>query len=145
MRLVEVTHEVADQVRKFLDRDSSLERAGFLLGRYDGAVTFIRYFVPCPDAPSSSASVTFRPAEWQLAHVHPAVSTGVAEIVGWAHSHPKMPVGMSSRDVFIHKHFFSGDGQVAWIRDPVAGVESLWTLCDGRPDPVSVTLTRGHS
>jgi hypothetical protein len=148
MRLeIEVPYDVASQVREFLGGDSTLERGGFLLGRSIcgvQSVTKIACFVPCPDAPSSSTSLTFRPEEWQLAHAHPAVATGEAEIVGWVHSHPGMPVGMSSRDVFIHRHFFSGEGQVSWIRDPLADSECFWQLVDGEPRAVSATVIRGH-
>jgi proteasome lid subunit RPN8/RPN11 len=134
--IVHVDDLLAAQVRKFLDAAPDRERGGFLLGSWpdEGRCTVhLSDFVPCPHAPSSAASLTFRPEEWQLVHTHPDVASGSLEIVGWVHSHPGMAVGLSEWDIFIHEHFFSGRGQVAWVRDPVSDKEAFWCLRDGRP------------
>lgn len=115
----------------YLRKDSTRERGGFLLGRLATdarPVTRIDEAIPCPDAPSSPCSLTFRADEWQLVHTHPAVASGESEIVGWFHSHPDMPVAMSSRDRFIQQHFFSHPGQIAWIIDPVGGAQAFWCM-----------------
>lgn len=133
---VHVDDLVAVEVRAFLDAAPDRERGGFLLGSWSnegGFTVRMSGFVPCPHAPSSAASLTFRPDEWQLVHSHPEVASGSREIVGWVHSHPGMAVGLSDWDIFIHQHFFSGPGQVAWVRDPVSDREAFWCLRDGRP------------
>lgn len=118
-------------VLSFLAEDQTRERGGFLLGRLPSTpkgVTCIDEAIPCPHAPSTAYMLTFRPDEWQLVHAHARVRDGSAEIVGWFHSHPDMPVGMSFQDRFIQRHFFSHPGQVAWIRDPIGGVEAFWSM-----------------
>lgn len=115
----------------FLDEDRSRERGGFLIGRLPAqprGVTRIERVVPCPDAPSTAYSLTFRAEEWQLVHADAAIRSGDAQIVGWFHSHPDMPVRMSAQDRFIQRNFFSHPGHVAWIRDPIGGSEAFWVL-----------------
>ena len=131
---VAIDEAVMAIVRAFLAEDSARERGGFLIGQLAGAasqITQVDHAVPCPDAPSTAYSLTFRAEEWQLAQTHPAVSDGTASIVGWFHSHPSMAVRMSAQDCFIQRHFFEHPAQVAWIHDPVGGDEAFWCLRDG--------------
>lgn len=130
---VAIDDAVERAVRAFLEVDTTRERGGFLVGRLaarTGDATEVRAFIACPDAPSTAVSLTFRAEEWQLVHAHEPVACGAAGIVGWVHSHPSMPVEMSGRDLFIQRHFFSDERQVAWIRDPVDGGEALWHWTD---------------
>jgi proteasome lid subunit RPN8/RPN11 len=131
---VAIDEAVMAIVRAFLAEDCARERGGFLIGRLAGAglpMTQVDHAVPCPDAPSTAYTLTFRADEWQLAQTHPAVSDGSASIVGWFHSHPSMSVRMSAQDRFIQRHFFQHPAQVAWIHDPVGGDEAFWCLRDG--------------
>ncbi len=125
---------VISDVVSFLNLNLSQERGGFLLGhrgRPGQKPTVVNIFVPCPEARGTSASLTFRPEDWQLAHEHPSLADDSMEIVGWVHSHPDMSVSMSAQDRFIQQHFFSGEGQFAWIRDPVRDVEAIWCWRSG--------------
>lgn len=134
---VELERRIRLQVHAYLAEDTMLERGGFLLGGIDrsvGVCTRVTNFIACPDAPSSSVSLTLRPDDWQLAHAHPEMQAGRAVIVGWVHSHPAMPVTMSSRDMFIQRHFFSDECQIAWIRDPIGDAEAIWRLVRGRAE-----------
>lgn len=131
---VRIGNNLSRSVRMFLDEDRARERGGFLLGvrgSMYGEPTDVRAFVGCPDAPGSAASLTFRPEDWQLAHSHSSVRSGDLDIVGWVHSHPDMPVFLSSADRFIQRHFFPGDGQFAWVIDPVCGDEAIWYWAAG--------------
>lgn len=122
---------IGTTVASFLALDCSSERGGFLLGRLPTAsdpVTRIDVVIPCPDAPSTASSLTFRADEWQLVHGHPLIRDGFTEIVGWFHSHPDFSVRMSAWDRFIQRHFFAHPGHVAWIRDPVSGEEAFWAM-----------------
>ena len=50
------------------------------------------------------------------------------DIVGWYHSHPNFGIFLSDRDCFIQDHFFNGPGQIAYVVDPVNGVEGRFRL-----------------
>ena len=58
-------------------------------------------------------------------------------IVGWYHSHPDFGIFLSDRDCFIHEHFFSGAGQVAYVVDPVRDLEGVFSWQKGKPTPMS--------
>jgi hypothetical protein len=59
-----------------------------------------------------------------------------ARIVGWYHSHPDFGIFLSERDCFIHEHFFSGPGQVAYVIDPVRDLEGVFAWRGGKPTPL---------
>ncbi len=59
-----------------------------------------------------------------------------ARIVGWYHSHPDFGIFLSERDCFIHEHFFSAPGQVAYVVDPVRGLEGMFAWHEGKPAPL---------
>jgi len=133
---VRIAPEARGLVERFLAEDCFRERGGFLLGRLVAGgrgETIIDRALPCPDAPSTAVSLTFRAEEWQLLHSDAAFCGGSQVVVGWFHSHPSMPVGMSARDCFIQRNFFSHPLQVAWIRDPVGGEEAVWGFLEDRP------------
>ena len=54
------------------------------------------------------------------------------DIVGWYHSHPNFGIFLSDRDCFIQEHFFNGPGQIAYVVDPVNGVEGVFAWRDGK-------------
>lgn len=140
---VSVADDIVKCVADFLAADTTCERGGFLVGQLPSignGVTRIDEAIPCPDAPSTAYSLTFRGEEWQLVHGHTAIRDGTAHIVGWFHSHPDISVRMSARDMFIQRHFFAHRGQIAWIRDPIGGDEAFWSLRDDKP----VALPRTH-
>jgi proteasome lid subunit RPN8/RPN11 len=128
---IQLDGRARSKVAAFLSEDPSCERGGFLIGRLPsepGRPVRIDEAIPCPDAPATRFSLTLRPDDWQLAHGHSAVRDGSADIVGWFHSHPGLPVAMSSLDRFIQRHFFPHPAHVAWIRDPLSGDEAFWCM-----------------
>ncbi len=119
-----------EPARALLAEDVSREHGGFLLGRVvsdgDWAWTEVHVSVPCPEAPGSLDALTLTPDCWQLAHEHPDVRLDRLGIVGWFHSHPGMPLSMSSRDRWIQRSFFAAPHQAAWIRDPIGDRDAWW-------------------
>jgi hypothetical protein len=53
------------------------------------------------------------------------------QIVGWYHSHPGFGVEFSEMDLFIHRNFFPGPGQIAYVTDPLGGMEAICVNLDG--------------
>ena len=54
------------------------------------------------------------------------------DIVGWYHSHPNFGIFLSDRDCFIQDHFFNAPGHIAYVVDPVNGVEGVFAWRDGK-------------
>ena len=64
------------------------------------------------------------------------------DIVGWYHSHPNFGIFLSDRDCFIQDHFFNGPGQIAYVVDPVNGVEGVFAWRNGQGQALSAFLGR---
>ena len=137
---VEIHPSVESLVVQFLSADLSRERGGFLIGILASVASpysSVRRAILCPDAPSTAVSLKLRAEEWQLAHESLAADEAEESIVGWFHSHPSIPVRMSSRDKFIQANFFGDNRQLAWIINPVNGEEAWWRWNGSSIDRVS--------
>lgn len=117
--------------------DDSVEICGVLVGRLladdDGPFALVEDCICCNSATSKFAEVTFTHESW--AQINEAMDSTFADkqIVGWYHSHPSFGIFLSDRDRFIHEHFFSGAGQVAYVVDPVRKEEGVFAWRDGEP------------
>ncbi|MGD9632030.1 MAG: Mov34/MPN/PAD-1 family protein [Pirellulales bacterium] len=122
-------------------KDVSVEICGVLVGSWkhddDGPFAVITNFIPCENAASKFAEVTFTHESW--AHINREMDTRFANdrIIGWYHSHPDFGIFLSDRDCFIQEHFFSGPGQIAYVVDPVRGLEGVFTWRAGKPTPLA--------
>lgn len=129
--------EVHEQIRQHAGESLSLEICGVLVGdwRQDPAGPFlvISAGIRCDQAKSKFAEVTFTHEAWAKVNAQMDTKYSDRRIVGWYHSHPDFGIFLSDRDVFIHQHFFSGPGQVAFVVDPVRQTEGVFTWQQGRP------------
>lgn len=121
-------------------QDTSVEICGVLVGRWEkdenGPYAVVTDFIRCERAASKFAEVTFTHESW--AQINDEMDSQFADsrIVGWYHSHPDFGVFLSDRDCFIHEHFFSNPGQVAYVIDPVRDIEGMFAWQAGKPTPL---------
>jgi proteasome lid subunit RPN8/RPN11 len=114
----------------------SLEICGVLVGHWrrdaDGPFVLVEESIRCDKAVSNAGDVTFTHEAWN--EVHHAMDTRFTDrdIVGWYHSHPNFGIFLSDRDCFIQEHFFNGPGQIAYVVDPVNGVEGVFAWRNGK-------------
>lgn len=132
---VSFTPAARDKMHAHAGADVSVEICGVLVGRLcqddEGPFAIVEDCVCCESAASKFAEVTFTHESW--AQINEEMDTKFAgkQIVGWYHSHPNFGVFLSDRDCFIHEHFFSGPGQVAYVIDPVRQEEGVFIWRDG--------------
>lgn len=121
--------------------DTSVEICGVLVGVWGrddlGPFAEVSNFIRCDNASSKVAEVTFTHESW--AQINQEMDSKYADkrIVGWYHSHPDFGIFLSERDCFIHEHFFSGAGQVAYVVDPVRDLEGVFAWQKGKPTPLA--------
>ncbi|QDT74635.1 Mov34/MPN/PAD-1 family protein [Lacipirellula limnantheis] len=121
--------------------DASVEICGVLVGRWGrdelGPFAEVTDYIRCDSASSKFAEVTFTHESW--AQINQQMDTKFVDkrIIGWYHSHPDFGIFLSDRDCFIHEHFFSGAGQVAYVVDPVRDLEGVFDWQAGKPTPMS--------
>jgi proteasome lid subunit RPN8/RPN11/Skp family chaperone for outer membrane proteins len=121
--------------------DASVEICGVLVGRWGkddlGPFAEVTDYIRCDSASSKFAEVTFTHESW--AQINEQMDSKFVDkrIIGWYHSHPDFGIFLSDRDCFIHEHFFSGPGQVAYVVDPVRDLEGVFEWQGGKPTPMS--------
>lgn len=139
----------ADRFRVFLDpeahasiqehaqRDLSVEIGGILVGNWEqdagGPFVAVRHVIRSELAASGAGELTFTHDAWAEIHKVMDADHADAKIVGWYHTHPDFGIFLSERDQFIHEHFFSDPGQIAYVVDPVRKQEGMFVWRGGRP------------
>jgi proteasome lid subunit RPN8/RPN11 len=120
---------VYDHVFRRTDR----EVGGVLVGRAGrrGGPPLVTGAIEAVEATEHLTTLTFTQASWE--HVHRVMERRYPDdqIVGWYHSHPGHGIFLSEQDLFIHRNFFGGPSQIAWVIDPVAGDEGVFGWQDG--------------
>ena len=102
----------------------------------NGPYVAITDYIRCDNASSKFAEVTFTHESWSQINKEMDSKFANSRIVGWYHSHPDFGIFLSDRDCFIHENFFSGPGQVAYVFDPVRGLEGMFAWQNGKPTPL---------
>jgi len=136
---------ISPQVRRGIEEharaDVSVEICGVLVGNWgvdeNGPYADVTDYIRCDAASSKSTEVTFTHESW--AHINKEMDSKFVDsrIIGWYHSHPDFGIFLSDRDCFIHEHFFSGAGQIAYVIDPVRGQEGAFAWRNGKPAPLA--------
>ncbi len=136
-----ISPEVHQGISKHAKQDTSVEICGVLVGLWyqddDGPYAVAEDFIRCESATSKFAEVTFTHESWSQINSEMDSRFEDKRIVGWYHSHPDFGIFLSDRDCFIHEHFFSGPGQVAYVVDPVRDLEGVFAWKNGKPTPIS--------
>jgi proteasome lid subunit RPN8/RPN11 len=124
-----VLNPIYDHVFSSLDN----EVGGVLVGHYSksGGAPVITGSIAALAADGARASVTFTHEAWSDIHEALDRRKDNAQIVGWYHSHPGFGIFLSEHDLFIHRNFFSGPSQIAFVVDPHAAREGTFGWVDG--------------
>jgi proteasome lid subunit RPN8/RPN11 len=131
---------VRQGIEQHAKADVSVEICGVLVGQWgqdeNGPFVSVSNYIRCDNASSKMAEVTFTHQSW--AQINKEMDSRFADerIVGWYHSHPDFGIFLSERDCFIHEHFFSGPGQIAYVIDPVRDLEGVFAWRNGKPAPL---------
>jgi proteasome lid subunit RPN8/RPN11 len=126
---------VHEAILKHAAEDTEVEICGIVVGNWgtdqDGPFAAVSHYIRCDSAAKKFAEVTFTHESWD--HINREMDTKYSElkIVGWYHSHPDFGIFLSDRDQFIHQHFFSGPGQLAFVVDPVRQLEGVFVWKSG--------------
>ncbi len=115
----------------------STEICGVLVGKWyrdaSGPFVLVDESIRCDKATSHAGDVTFTHEAWNT-EIYPQMDKKFTdrEIVGWYHSHPNYGIFLSDRDCFIQEHYFNGPGHIAYVVDPVNGVEGVFASRNGK-------------
>jgi len=133
---VVIKRSVLNEIHAHGRTSSDIEICGVLIGNVyrDGKRAFVHVeaVIRGNHAASKSAQVTFTADTWNhiqntLDNEHPD-----KRILGWYHTHPGYGIFLSDMDVFIHKNFFSLPWHSAFVYDPQANEEGLFSWHGGK-------------
>lgn len=127
------------EIQQHAKRDLTVEIGGILVGHWEkddrGPFVAVRNVICSELAASGEGELTFTHDAW--AEIHRAMDADYADsnIVGWYHTHPDFGIFLSERDQFIHQHFFSDPGQIAYVVDPIRRQEGVFVWRGGKMAP----------
>lgn len=125
-RSVTFQGSVLQSIRQHARSSPHAEICGALIGRQSETGTVVVGAVAGEGAAQGGAHVTFTQEAWVRIHEEKERKYSGQAIVGWYHSHPGFGVFLSDHDIFIHKHFFSTPGSLAWVYDPHSDEEGCF-------------------
>lgn len=113
------------------------EVGGFLIGRSGvderGAFTIVDHVQPALQAAGTSIELEFPPEAWVELHslLDRAPGSHHVSCVGWYHTHPSLGLFLSGHDLFLHRHWFPDDAQIAIVADPAGGDAAIFVANGG--------------
>jgi proteasome lid subunit RPN8/RPN11 len=122
---------VWNEVRRHGVTNSQVEVCGVLVGRLcadkNGPFIYIENSIAGEHADRQVGQVTFTGETWM--HIQTEMDRSYADkrILGWYHTHPGFGIFLSEMDMFIHRNFFNLPWQLAYVYDPHADEDGMFT------------------
>lgn len=127
-----------DAVHAHGQSDMGVEICGVLVGELHhdriSQYLLISAQIPGEKAASKQTQVTFTAETWNAIQAEMEKNHAGKQIVGWYHTHPGFGVFLSGMDLFIQDNFFNLPHQVAWVYDPVAGIDGAFVWRNGQSE-----------
>lgn len=135
-----IEEEVFKAVQNHSSETTSVELCGVLIGevRYDvsGNYLYICGSIRGEKAKNSGVNVSFTSETWDYIHEVKDEKYPQYSIIGWYHTHPGFGIFLSDMDKFIQDNFFNQPYQIAWVVDPKASLNGIFTWQDGKICPL---------
>jgi proteasome lid subunit RPN8/RPN11 len=81
----------------------------------------VTHVIKAKHTAAQMTQLTFTHKTWDAALAEMAKIKPDAQFIGWYHSHPNFGIFLSDQDKFIQTQFFSTDGSVTIVVDPIRG------------------------
>ncbi|CAN5816729.1 hypothetical protein BH23ACT8_BH23ACT8_24910 [soil metagenome] len=120
---VDCAASALEAIRAHVAPELEREVGGILVGRLGAGGAEVRAALPAVEAHGGRTHVTFTHDVWEQLLTEVDRDHPDDRIVGWYHSHPGFGIFLSGYDRFIHRSFFSGPDQLAFVIDPHTGAE----------------------
>jgi proteasome lid subunit RPN8/RPN11 len=108
----------------------SVEICGILVGDWfkdeNGPYVLINEAIRADKAQSNTGDVKLTHDDWTDINRQMDTKFTDRKIVGWYHSHPNFGIFLSQYDIFVHQYTFNSPGQIAYVVDPVNGLEGVF-------------------
>lgn len=133
---VYISQSVYNEIHKFTQDKTKVESGGVLLGNvieeFGKTHIVIRAFIEAKHAEGTPTTLKFTHESWEYIHKEAAKRYPDYKILGWIHTHPDFGIFLSEYDTFIHENFFNEENQVAYVVDPIQGIEGFYFWINGK-------------
>lgn len=130
-----ISQTVYKNIHKFTKDKTQNESGGILVGDVIDALgktnIIINGFIETKHEESTPTTLKFTHETWDYIHKKITKEYPEKKILGWIHTHPNFGVFLSDYDKFVHKNFFKGDHEIAYVVDPVRHIEGFYFWIDG--------------
>jgi proteasome lid subunit RPN8/RPN11 len=118
----------------------SVEICGILVGDWykdeNGPYVLVNEAIRADKAQSNTGDVKLTHDDWTDINREMDTKYADRKIVGWYHSHPNFGIFLSQYDIFVHQYTFNSPGQIAYVVDPVNGLEGVFCWQRGEVKPL---------
>tara|TARA_B100001250_G_C19789804_1_gene785905 strand:- start:97 stop:1056 length:960 start_codon:yes stop_codon:yes gene_type:complete len=132
-----ISSDALNKMDSHSNTDLSNEVGGFLVGKIKKDITYVDDFIAANSGESKSSSFKFTDEDWKSLYKEIEKSSE-AELIGWFHTHPDFGTFLSSYDEFIQNNFFSDNGRVAIVFDPIRQEWSAFIQVNGETNKVEL-------
>lgn len=131
-----ISQSVYKEIHKFTKNKTTNESGGMLIGsvieEFGKTNVIIKGFVEAKFCEATPTTLKFTHETWDYVHKEIDKKFKNQKIVGWIHTHPDFGIFLSEYDKFIHENFFSDDNQIAYVVDPIQGIEGFYFWINGK-------------
>lgn len=137
---VVINQSASDSILNYAQSDTSCELGGVLLGSYiekEGKyLVKIEAAIEALYSETKRTNIKFTHKTWEYIDKVKEAKYPETRIVGWYHTHPGFGIFLSKHDQFIHSNFFNLPWQVAYVIDPVQGLNGFFGWSDNNIDKI---------
>lgn len=125
-----ISQAVYKEIHKFTKNKTVNESGGMLIGNvieeFGKTNIVINGFIEAKYSESTPTTLKFTHESWEYCHKVMEEKFHGQKIVGWIHTHPDFGIFLSEYDKFIQDNFFKEDYQIAYVIDPIQGIEGFY-------------------
>lgn len=125
-----ISQAVYKEIHKFTRNKTVNESGGMLIGNvieeFGKTNIVINGFIEAKYCEATPTTLKFTHKTWEYSHKIMDDKFHGQKIVGWIHTHPDFGIFLSEYDRFIQDNFFKEDYQIAYVIDPIQGIEGFY-------------------
>ena len=125
-----ISQAVYKEIHKFTKNKTVNESGGMLIGNvieeFGKTNIVINGFIEAKYSEATPTTLKFTHETWEYCHKVMEEKFYGQKIVGWIHTHPDFGIFLSEYDKFIQDNFFKEDYQIAYVIDPIQGIEGFY-------------------
>lgn len=125
-----ISQSVYKEIHKFTKDKTTNESGGMLIGNvieeFGKTNIVIHGFIEAKHCEATPTTLTFTHETWEYVHKEMDKKFKQYKIVGWIHTHPNFGIFLSEYDKFIQENFFKEENQIAYVVDPIQGIEGFY-------------------